>query len=449
MSLVPVPASSNAHCRRRSPHLRDARGHQVTGGNRVVITALDRFADIVLRRGRGSEMILEAATATPDCPMVQACGAAYHLLGDTRSGIEQAKSLLGQARQVLSGATDRETMFVRALSAIAQNRPREADSLFLGLSEIAPEDLLAGYIGHLHFLNHGRFDAMLVHARHLHAANSRDPFAIGMLSFALEEMGDTNAALDAAYDADAIDPSIGWVHHTVAHVFKAQRRPAEGLAWLMQRTHHWESCGSSMFTHNWWHALLLLLDVGDTAGALELYDRLIAKNVAPCVSSFINASSLLARLQLRGVEVGSRWMPLAAQARQRIDEHVLPFIDLHYEFSLAFVGDLAGCMTLRHSAAQHASRLDGKLRETWDLAGLPMIDAIVACCLGDWRDALHGFTRAMPHIQLVGGSSQQRDIFHELRADASLRVASIAPKKAGYRTTFNTRTALAVSALPI
>jgi tetratricopeptide (TPR) repeat protein len=449
MSLVPAPASPTAHRRRPSTRLRDGRGHDITGGNRAAITAIDRFGDIVLRRGQGSEMILEAASATPECPMVQACGAAYHLLGDTRSGIEQAMFLLKRARRVLSAATDREIMFGEALSAIAQNRPREADSSFLALSETAPEDLLAGYIGHLHFLNHGRFDAMLVHARHLRAANPRDPFAIGMHSFALEEMGDTSAALDAAYEADAIDPTIAWVHHTFAHIFKAQRRPAEGLAWLMERAHHWDRCGSSMFTHNWWHALLLMLDVGDTAGALELYDRLIAKHVAPSVSSFINASSLLARLELRGVDVGSRWVPLAEHARQRIDEHVMPFIDLHYGFSLAFAEDLADCIALRRSAAQHASGLSGKLREAWDLAGLPMLDAIVACCLGDWRAAAREFAHAMPHIRLIGGSSQQRDIFRELCGHASLRVASFARKQASGRIPFKTWIEPAVSALPI
>jgi len=289
----------------------------------------------------------------------------------------------------------------------------------------------------------------LVHARNLHAANSCDPFAIGMHAFALEEMGDTSAALDAAYEADAIDPSVAWVHHTFAHIFKVQRRPAEGLAWLMQRAHHWESCGSSMFTHNWWHALLLLLDVGDTAGALELYDRLIAKKDASCVSSFINASSLLARLELRGVEVGSRWVPLAEHARQRIDQHVLAFIDLHFGLSLAFAGDLADCMALKLSAARHASRLDGILRKTWELVALPMTDAIVAYCLGDWSNALRAFDRGMPHIQLIGGSSQQRDIFHELRAYAAHRVASIARKKARGLATFKTWIEPAVSAPPV
>src|SRR5260370_33310560 len=111
-----------------------ARGQLVHGGDCEANGAIYQFTDIVLRRGRGAEAILDAAAARPDCPMIQACGAAYHLLGDTRSGIERAVSLLERARRALVGATDREAMFVDALSVIAQDRPRLADSLFLALA---------------------------------------------------------------------------------------------------------------------------------------------------------------------------------------------------------------------------------------------------------------------------------------------------------------------------
>ncbi len=447
MLLGPSPASSTAHCRRRSSRSRDARGQLVTGGNRTIIAAIDRFADIVLRRGQSAEMILEAAIATPNCPMVQACGAAYHLLGDTRSGIEQATSLLEQARRVLPAATDREVLFVEALSAIAQNEPRLADSYFLTLAETAPEDLLAGYIGHLHFLNHGRFDAMLTHARLLHRANPSDPFVLGMLSFALEEAGAASAALDAAFAANAVDPSIAWVHHTVAHVFKTQGRSAEGIRWLMQHAHHWENCGSSMFTHNWWHAQLLALDVDAPAQALDLYDRLIAAETSRSVSSFVNASSLLARLELRGVHVGSRWLPLAKEARKRVGEHVLPFLDLHYAIALGRAGDLSACTALRRSVALHASYQRGQLREAWDLAGVPLIDAVIAGCRGDWPTACRRFACGLPKAMLIGGSRQQRELLHEFQAHAALWAAPSARSAASRRRPPGTRIESAISAL--
>jgi hypothetical protein len=81
----------------------------------------------------------------------------------------------------------------------ANARPLAAsDDCFLALAETVPEDHFAGYLGHLDFLNHGRFDAMHAHAHPLRRTNPSDPFAIGMLSFALKEVGVADAALDAA-----------------------------------------------------------------------------------------------------------------------------------------------------------------------------------------------------------------------------------------------------------
>src|SRR5215469_15701018 len=160
---------------RRPVFQRDARGLIITAGDAGGVAAIDAFADTVLRRRQGAHAILDQAAAQPDCPMLQACAAACHLLADTRHGIERALPLLDAAGRRLAAATDREAMLVAALGAIARGRPRLADGLFFALAETAPQDLLAGYIGHLHFLNHGRFDAMLAHARRLHRASPSDP----------------------------------------------------------------------------------------------------------------------------------------------------------------------------------------------------------------------------------------------------------------------------------
>jgi tetratricopeptide (TPR) repeat protein len=375
--------------------------------------------------------------------MLQACAAAYHLLADTRDGIGRALPLLETAGRRLAVATDREAMLVAALDAVARGRPRLADALFLALAEAAPQDLLAGYIGHLHFLNHGRFDAMLAHARRLHRASPSDPFALGMLAFALEANGAPRAALDAALAANAIDPSIAWVHHAVGHVLKAEARPTDGVAWLMRHAHHWAGCGSSMRTHNWWHVQLLLLDLDDATAALALYDQRIAAEHDKSVSSFVNAAALLARLERRGVEVGARWQPLADEARRRIGEHVLPFIDLHYGLALAYAGDLSACRALQDSARRHAARLDGELRAAWELAGLLLLDdAAIACGAAHWRIAERGFERGLPHVELVGGSGQQRALFHELQAHAARCAAASFSGRARLRPAPSPRSAV-------
>jgi hypothetical protein len=76
-----------------------------------------------------------------------------------------------------------------------------SDVCFLALAETVPEDHFAGYLGHLDFVNHGRFDAMLGHAHLLRLVDPSDPFALGMLSFALEDAGAADLAGDAALAA--------------------------------------------------------------------------------------------------------------------------------------------------------------------------------------------------------------------------------------------------------
>jgi len=54
----------------------------------------------------------------------------------------------------------------------------------------------------------------------------------------------------------------------------------------------------------------------------------------------IGAISLLLRLELRGVDVGTRWEELAAYLTVRIHEHALAFQDLHYVYALARAGQV-------------------------------------------------------------------------------------------------------------
>jgi hypothetical protein len=169
-----------------------------------------------------------------------------------------------------------------------------------------------------------------------------------------------------------------------------------------------------MFTHNWWHAQLLMLELGDDPTGLALYDTLIAAEATRSVSSFVNASSFLARIELRGGDVGSRWLPLAEEARVHIGEHVLPFIDLHYAIALAGSGDVVAGTALKRSTEKHAAGAGGHFRAAWMLAGLPLLDAIGAYAEGDRCPARLAFDRAIPHLRRIGGSNQQRALFLEL-----------------------------------
>ncbi len=399
---------------RRPARGADHRGNVVTNAAPGTITKIDRFSDIILRRGKGAEFALDIVAADPGCLMARACAAIFLLLSDTRPTQILARRHLEIAASTMSWATPREQLLIGALLALVDDRPRDADQLFLDLARVAPSDLLSAYVAHLHFLNHGRFDEMLELARCVHAADRNDGFALGMLSFALEEAGQFGAAENAGRAACALESANPWAHHALAHVFASRDRAAEGIDLLGRFSNSWDDCGPSMYTHNWWHAMILRLMVGDGPDVLRHYDQRIAPFSAASPSSFANAASMLARLELRGVDIGFRWHALADDVPAWIGDHVLPFLDLHYALALARAERRGDIVSLRRQLENHVETTRGGWRDVWLVVGLPLIDAVIAFGFGDVAAAREVIARVGSRAVLIGGSNAQRSLLREI-----------------------------------
>ena len=63
--------------------------------------------------------------------------------------------------------------------------------------------------------------------------------------------------------------------------------------------------------HNWWHLALYHLDLGEVDDALALFDGPIYGNRSTVVLDMVDASALLWRFFLRGIDVGDRWAAVA------------------------------------------------------------------------------------------------------------------------------------------
>ena len=114
-----------------------------------------------------------------------------------------------------------------------------------------------------------------------------------------------------------------------------QGRLRDGVEWLTSREGDWAVNNGFSF-HNWWHLALFHLDSGDAAQALELYDRRIRPADSQVPLEMIDASAMLWRLALRGVNVGDRWTKLAASWAPFADHAYYAFNDAHAV--MAFVG---------------------------------------------------------------------------------------------------------------
>ncbi len=375
-----------------------------------VATALDAVEAALLRYGKDVADYLTAPAATAPCAYALATHAAIHLLALTASGRAKARPLIAAAERLAPAATPHEQMFVAAASAWLRGNLKGAIARYRVIAERWPRDLLAAKLCHFHQINTGDFTGMLAALEPVVAAQPDNHFVHGMQAFALEQCGEADAAERAGRHAATLG-SDPWAHHAVAHVLDTAGRAREGRDWLAGKAHEWDGCSSFMLTHNWWHAALFEITLGDHDAALALYDTRVWGVRRDSVQDQVNAVSLLARLELHGVAVGDRWADLAPHLAQRIDDRANPFVDLHTVYGLARSGaDLPLAMLIGGLAsgdpavATAADGLASHARRRY---------ARAAAALTEVREVAIGF----------GGSHTQRQLLDLIAADAAAKAA--------------------------
>jgi tetratricopeptide (TPR) repeat protein len=253
-------------------------------------------------------------------------------------------------------------------------------------------------------------------------------YALGCHAFALEETGDYAAAEAAGRAGLALAPDDAWGLHAVAHVYDMTHRPELGIALLDRNEAAWSHCNNFRF-HVWWHKALMHLDRGEHDRVLALYDTKIRDERTDDFRDISNATSLLVRLELDGIDVGHRWGELADLAETRIDDGCLVFADLHY--MLALTGDT------RHAAARRlvaqVARSGAARTELGRVAahpGLAIAEGLADFGEGRYGRAFDRLSAARSHVPVVGGSHAQRDVFERITIDAGIRAGHLAEAEA-------------------
>jgi tetratricopeptide (TPR) repeat protein len=242
-----------------------------------------------------------------------------------------------------------------------------------------------------------------------------------MHAFALEEcnrLDDAEAHARKAIEMTRRDP---WAHHALAHCLEARGRLIEGVAFLESVSDTWEDCNAYMSSHNWWHLSLFLIDLDRSAEALAVLDRHIWGAANELFGPQINAISLLARLELRGVDVGGRWADVASHLGTRMHDHFVPFIDLQYLYALARAGKQSAVTEMLASLEDKAEQAKPFEREAWADCAVPAAHGLAAHARGEHAEAARLLSQAMPHLGKIGGSIAQRALFGAIHLDALIR----------------------------
>jgi hypothetical protein len=240
-----------------------------------------------------------------------------------------------------------------------------------------------------------------------------------MHAFGLEETGDYSYAEAQGRASVELEPRNGWGHHAVAHVMEMQGRRRDGIEWMRARAHIW-SHESFFAVHNWWHLALFHLALDEIDEVLALFDGPIYGKRSNVVLEMIDASALLWRLQLHGVDVGDRWHSVADKWEPIAAAGNYAFNDMHA--MMAFVG--AG----RQHAAQavlQAQRLamgsPGDNASFTCEVGHAATSAIFAFVTGDYAQTVRLLRPIRSYAHRFGGSHAQRDMIDLTLIEAARR----------------------------
>jgi hypothetical protein len=390
--------------------IRDLAGLPIANASAADAAAYETYVREFLSYGANLRALFAAADASPGVPLLQAHAAALHLAFEGAEGFAHAAPYL--AKMAGPRASERESAFIAAVDAWSRRDYRAALSLLDALTVRWPADIAAIKWGQYHAFNLGDQEALLRFAERARIVFEGAPYAHGMIAFALEQNHRLQEAEEEGLHASEIAIDDAWAHHAVAHVMETMGRPRDGARWLDHCSHTWDKKGVFIRDHNWWHAALFRIALGREDEALAIYDARLWGAWPEFPQEQIGAVSMLWRLEMRGVDVGDRWRPVAEQARRRAGEHLLAFHDLHYLYALARGGEAGEAENLVRSIEARAEACD-PCADIWREAAAPLARASFAFARGDWDEATKGFSRAAPQLQRIGGSHAQRHLFSE------------------------------------
>lgn len=407
--------------------------------------ALDQFRCYV---GDPAALADQALAASPDLAMAHLLKAWLNLLGTEPAGPAVARAACEAAAAL--PLNEREQRHLQAARLLADGHWAESARVLEDLSLAFPRDLLALQAGHQ--LDFFTGDSRMLRDRIARALPHWSPALPGyhavlsMHAFGLEECGDYAQAERQGRRGVELEPRDGWGWHAVAHVLEMRNDPAAGIAWLGRHSATWSE-GSFFAVHNWWHLALFHLELGQVDEVLRLYDRSIATG-SGLMLDLVDATAMLWRLQLRGVDVGGRWDAVADLWQSAGRPGLYAFNDLHMMMAFCGAGRAQAQADVLQAQAEALRQDDDNQRFTADV-GAPAARAVQAFTQGDHAACVRLLRRIRNRAQRFGGSHAQRDVLDLTLLEAARR-AGMAPLAAGLlaeRVALRPRTAAAPLAL--
>jgi tetratricopeptide (TPR) repeat protein len=401
----------------------DALGNEVSSRNEATLAGIDDFVGGFLGYETRATNVLAAADADPDSVLANTYAGFTWMFLEAKGAEERAQLYLDRAQRVASAANERETLMLGQLQRWIAGDIPAVQKLGEEIASRFPRDLASVKLHQYFSFNRGDAAAMLAIARKVEGENTDDPHLHGMLAFGYEQMHQLDQAERSARRALEIKQKEPWAQHALAHVMLSTGRVREGVAFLGEAQKTWVDLNSFMYTHNWWHKALFHISMGDNAAVFDAYDNHVW-GVEPTYSQDqVGAVSLLARMEIAGLNVGDRWQKLDEYLRPRASDTLQPFLTLQYLYGLARA-DFAEADTLMAAIEDKAATSVAFDRLVWRDVALPAARGVLAHARSSWSDAARYLGIANPRLTEIGGSHAQRDLFGQILLDAHLKLGN-------------------------
>lgn len=406
----------------------DEHGNPTTGPSEAIErydVAVDRLlryhVDVV-------DQMSSLITEHPSFAMGQVLAAHLHLMSSDARDLDAARAIAAALHA--APRNDRETAHTAVVDAWIDGDWHGAAQRLDDLLVEWPTDVLALMTGHLiDFFVGDAHNLRDRTGRSLAAFDPQHPhygFVRGMQAFGLEESGHYGLAEQAGLDAVDRNPDDVWGVHAVAHVYEMQGRIDDGVAFMTQRVGDWGD-GNLFTVHNWWHLALYHLEQGHHDRVLDIYDSSVHHAASDGVPiEMVDAASMLWRLRLDGLDVGSRFDVIADAWADALDD--VPswyvFNDVHAVMAFLGAGRRDDAVAVVDRLAADVDRAGSptlsNVRMTSEV-GLPVARALIALDDGRDADAVADLWATRRVLHRFGGSHAQRDVFERTLVEAAVR----------------------------
>uniref|UniRef100_A0A914CKS5 Tetratricopeptide repeat protein 38 n=1 Tax=Acrobeloides nanus TaxID=290746 RepID=A0A914CKS5_9BILA len=243
-------------------------------------------------------------------------------------------------------------------------------------------------------------------------------FLLSTYALNLEECGQIEKSEQMARKALEIQPHDCWAVHAIAHCMETTGRYKEGIQFMESTKTAWEPC-NMLACHNHWHNALFYVDGADYESALSIYDNEIDRR-CKARPHLNDAASLLARLEMEGVNVGDRWNKLLPIASNNLNNHVWSFSDAHISIVLSRT-DEDFIKQHQNSISSFISTGSGDQQNIFKLVGEEVCLAVADFNKERYVDCVNKLYPIRHLIKTLGGSHAQRDVFIQFLIHAAIR----------------------------